>query len=183
MSRREARINREIARKLKAEEKTARFKERVVDEIKPRSEFTLSKSARAGADPNSIWSMQMTFDMHSNADRQGSWSWGQVRNWCSLFDRSGGNDCVPMATLHSLKALSWAEIDAQASGGHKKHHSHVIEDLIPEVYDRWIEIGREEEEIFRFRTSGAGRFWGYRLGSKFYAVWWDPEHKFYPVEK
>jgi hypothetical protein len=38
----------------------------------------------------------------------------------------------------------------------------------------------DETKISRLRMSGTGRLYGFRRGERFYALWWDPEHKIWP---
>ncbi len=84
-----------------------------------------------------------------------------------------------------MSGLYWYEIMAQTTGGnerHKKHHSQPFDSICNEAQDRWIEIGRVEDELFRFRTGGKQRIWGFRTGHVFNVVWWDAEHQIYPVD-
>lgn len=185
MKRREARIARQHVRALKNKEKHARFVEGVVSEHSPRALFDPdhSRTARSRANPDSIMQMQMSYDLFECAYREGAWSWGQDRNWCSPEARASAN-CLVRRTMGEMGQLNWAEILSQTTGGrdrHKKHHAQSWDRICPEAQGRWIEIGRTEDELFRFRTGGRERIWGIRLGSTFLVVWWDPEHQIYPV--
>jgi len=41
----------------------------------------------------------------------------------------------------------------------------------------------DRDMISRLRITGRRRLFGLREGHMFYALWWDPEHEVYPVEK
>lgn len=180
----QARIDRQLAKEAARQSKQARLLERVASDVEPRASYNPRKSIRQGADPASIMQMQMTFDAHGSADRQGVWSWGQDRNWCSGATCKSEDRCEILSTMLSMSALKWFEIMQQSSGGHQKHHDQELSTITPEAKERWTDhLKRGEDMLFRFRTSGKGRIWGYRSGACFHVVWWDAEHKIYPVEK
>ena len=176
------RAERKLLKKTEKAEKAARLKERMLEANSPRTSFSPTKSVRQGADPGSIMQMQITFDVHGSADRADEWSWGQHRNWCKSHQKELGN-CEIMSTMMGLAGSKWSEILAMTAGGHKRNHDQDLDTIIPEARERWKSIGRVEETLFRFRTSGKGRIWGYRTGAHFNVVWWDPEHLIYPTEK
>ncbi len=184
VSRKQARADRKLAKELDRAEKQARLRERVIEAEEPRAAFNPAKSVRQGADPSSIMQMIMTFDAHGSADREGAWTWGQHRNWCASHECQNGGACEVSSTMMAMSALKWSEILQQRSGGHQKHHDQELSSIVQEAQDRWInDLGREEDMLFRFRTTGKGRIWGYRNGPHFSVVWWDAEHQVYPVEK
>lgn len=190
VDRRQARIDRRLERQLRDSRKSARLVADIVATSEPRTGVLPADSPapRVVARPESIMSMRMTFDILSHADRADQWSWGQHRNWCSDA-RQDGDNCQLRATLIHMAGLKWAEILTQLTGNgrrrdrRKKHHSQSFSDISGEAQSRWIEIGREEDELFRFRCGGQQRIWGARQGSQFLVVWWDPEHKICPVER
>lgn len=187
MSRKEARIARKLEKQLKEAEKKARLVEVVSTDRKPRALYapSASKSARAGADPSSIMQMQMAYELFQYSDREGEWSWGELRNWCSSAAKAGAG-CIVRNSMNEMSSLTWSEIFAQTTGGkvrHNKHHSQAWDSLCNEAQERWMEIGRTEEELFRFRVGGKQRIWGVRQGAVFFVVWWDAEHQIYPTEK
>lgn len=187
MGRREARIARKNEKLLKDSEKKARLIEAVNLEQHPRASFDPEdgKKARAEATPESIMQLPMAFRLFELADRDGQWSWGQLRNWCTPEAR-GGAGCVIRASLNDMSHLTWSEILSQTTGGrerHRKHHSQSWDSLCQEAQERWLAIERTEEELFRFRVGGKERIWGVRQGATFFVVWWDAEHKVYPTEK
>ncbi len=86
--------------------------------------------------------------------------------------------------MSEMSRLTWAEILSQTTGGRerrKKHHVQSWDSICPEAQARWIEIERTEDELFRFRVGGQERIWGVRQGPVFLVVWWDAEHRIYPV--
>ena len=187
MGRREARIARKVQKQIKENDKKARLVEAVKADNKPRVlvEPEDSKFVRVAATPASIMQMKMSFKLFEYADRVGEWSWGQRRNWCSPDAREGAG-CAIRLTMNEMSQLSWAEILAQTTGGkerHKKHHPQSWDSLCNEAQERWMEIDRTEEELFRFRVGGKQRIWGVRQGPTFFVVWWDAEHQIYPTEK
>lgn len=187
MGRREARIARKVQKQIKENDKKARLVEAVAAVSQPRVllEPETSKSARTAATPESIMQMKMSFRLFEYADRDGEWSWGQERNWCSQQAKDGSG-CAIRLTMNDMCQLTWAEIFSQTTGGkdrHKKHHSQSWESICNEAQQRWIDIDRTEEELFRFRIGSKQRIWGVRQGATFFVVWWDAEHQIYPTEK
>ena len=185
-TKREARIARQNEKKLEHQEKSVRLVEAVIAEQTPRlaSDPASPHAPRIAGDPSqSIMQMRMEYQMFQDADRDGAWTWGQSRNWC-LNDREPHAACLIRSTMIQMSALNWHEISAQMTGGyerHRKHHEQSFDSLCDEAQKRWIEIGREEDELFRFRTTGKSRIWGFRIGHVFHVVWWDAEHQIYPV--
>ncbi|WP_342069685.1 hypothetical protein [Yoonia algicola] len=187
-SKKQARIDRKLAKKLEKQKRSVRFSERVQQDLNPRLAEVVGTEElpRTGADPQSIMQMRMDYVLHECADREDEWSWGQHRNWCTTA-RTSGDQCVVKSTMIMMSTLTWAEILDQRTGSkrkrRKKHHDQSWDSICGEAQSRWLKIGREEEELFRFRIGSTQRIWGYRQKSTFYVVWWDPEHKIYPTEK
>jgi hypothetical protein len=49
---------------------------------------------------------------------------------------------------------------------------------------RLVELTYDDrDEISRLRISGPGRLYGFREGTRFYALWWDPEHMIWPSKR
>ena len=153
--------------------------ERPTSEASPRISVPVSgeRQPRVGVDPGSIYQLRMTWCL-TFADLRGTWSWGQSRawtteEWCAVLQPA----------LQSFSKLTWAEIERQAAHGHRKHHSQLVGSLIAEAQARWGECGFEADEAYRFRVGAKERVWGFRAGSHFHVVWFDPEHLIYPTEK
>lgn len=186
MGRRQARIDRQVEKLVRQQEKAARLVVKVEAEQKPRQAFLpdTAKTPRATVDPGSIMQMRMEYRIHDYSDRTGTWNWGEQRDWCHS-DYGPQNSCVVRATMIEMSGLFWHEIMAQTTGGkerHKKHHSQLFDSICGEAQTRWIEIGRVEDELFRFRTGGKQRIWGFRTGHVFNVVWWDAAHGIYPTD-
>jgi hypothetical protein len=189
ISKKEAREIRKALKAVAASEKRVRFldDQSQVEPVKqPRSahENVQGRTARFSENPSSIMSMRFRFELFTDSDREGQWSWGQARNWC-LSRRDAGKTCEMRSTLDEIGQLTWDEIFAQTTGGkkrRKKHHSQDVSSLCPEAIARWEQIGRGEEELFRFRTGNKKRIWGIRERELFKVIWWDTEHKIYPVD-
>lgn len=89
-----------------------------------------------------------------------------------------------------MAALEWREIEAQQTGGHRRHrrhHDQPVTNICTEAQKDWMKarLGDTfgDRDLFRFRLSGEQRLWGYRVGATFHVVWWDPDHLVYPTEK
>lgn len=187
MGKREARIARQNQKILDRQEKGARLVEAVIEDMRPRMIDIVESSTtvpRTLENPKSIMQMRMEYRMMDSADRFGSWSWGQNRDWCAPA-YGPENACTVRSLMIEMSGLYWHEIYDQRTGGkdrHRKHHSQSWSSLCTEAQERWLEIERDEDELFRFRAGGAERVWGYRSGHVFFVVWWDRDHKIYPVD-
>jgi hypothetical protein len=112
-------------------------------------------------------------------EHAGSWSW----------DVTGSDLREIVQFLQQMERLTWSEIRAQTTGGrtgHRKHHSIEAERLCPEAQRRLRDLRLDDlDELFRFRLSGRRRLWGAINGQDgaFYALWWDPDHQVYPVDR
>ncbi|WP_305784156.1 hypothetical protein [Symbioplanes lichenis] len=113
------------------------------------------------------------------ADRgyRGAWSWPGAAEWEEIVN-----------FLCDVGASTWHEVRAQLfssnRGSHRKHHTQHVETLAPEAQERINALRHTEKfgfELFRFRLGSRQRLWGYTKGGVFYVLWWDAEHKVYPV--
>jgi hypothetical protein len=136
MSRREARIAREAAERLKEIEKSARLRARLpVDPIRVGAKVRAAKQVRIGANPGSVFGMQMTWTC-SAPDCDGGWSWGTERQWTDVA-WSG----LIEPKLKEWERLVWSEIDRLSSdSGHKMHHNMATDAICEEAQLRMIEI-------------------------------------------
>lgn len=169
MRRSEARAARAALKQVKDNEKSTRLRER------PREE----KAVRLGADPGSIFQSLMTW-IDNHKDCEGAWDSGTPRQW-SDADWNG----IIAPKLAEWARLSWAEIDAFASGGdgrHKMHHAMDVDIILDEAQLRLIEIEKCEATIFRFRLGNRRRLWGFRRVAEFQLLWYDPLHEIYPTD-
>lgn len=114
----------------------------------------------------------------ANADRVGSWSWGQDRDWAQP-DWDG----IIHPKLAEWTKLMWKEIDTFSTPTrHKSHHTMPCEELCEESQLRLMDLGHSGETIFRFRLGSSRRLWGFRVVSEFQILWYDPLHQIYPTE-
>ncbi|GGJ72822.1 hypothetical protein [Glutamicibacter ardleyensis] len=107
-----------------------------------------------------------------------AWEWGPDKEiWKDLLD-----------CLSDFSQKSWKEIEAERTGGqkrHKKHHSMDVSILHKSAQARIQKLHGDDapDSIFRFRLSGTKRLWGFRIGAIFHIVWFDANHDVYPVDK
>ena len=99
--------------------------------------------------------------------------WG----WLNLESKSKVEDIINK--LKNYERLSWGEIE-------KSNQNHLIplDRISKEARERLGEMQLYDlDSLFSFRLSGKERIWGWRYLGLFYIIWWDPEHKVYPVSK
>jgi len=178
MSRREARIERQLERELANQIKAARLKERIpLQSPRIEEEDSRVRTPRAGQDPGSVFSMKVTWTC-DDPDCDGAWSWGVARRW-SQDDW----DTIISPKLAEWSKLTWAEIDRFSSGTrHKMHHTMDTDVIRDEAQYRLIEIEKYRDVIFRFRLGNKRRLLGHRIVSNFEIIWFDPTHQIYPTE-
>ncbi len=113
-----------------------------------------------------------------SSDCEGEWSWGEQRQW----NDSEWTDDILMSMNH-LEGLDWKEIQSMSSDtGHLMHHDHDILDLCDDAVQRWVELELDQfETVFRFRLGNKKRAWGIEKGGHFYLIWWERNHRIYPV--
>lgn len=102
-----------------------------------------------------------------------------------VFDPSDEHAGAVLKFLCRMAELTWAQIEGQKSGGHKRHHDQPISSMDPEAAKDIRRCKLDEtfgDEMFRFRLTGVRRLWGFRDGRIFHVVWWDPNHKVYETE-
>jgi hypothetical protein len=179
VSKAEARIARQAAKKLRHVEKSVRMKERP-DFAEARTAIDISeRSVRTGANPGSIFGMQVQWTTES-ADRDGAWESGTARQWADECWKS-----VIYPKLEEFGKLTWGEIDQFITGGkdrHKMHHNMEVDILADEAQYRLLELDKHGDIIFRFRLAAKKRLWGFRIVNKFELLWYDPEHEIYPTD-
>jgi hypothetical protein len=92
-----------------------------------------------------------------------------------------------MKILQAVEKQKWKDV-IQASGG-RAHgtNSHLVRivDLSAEAKKRAAYLELNESELFSLRLQGDVRLWGVIKpdDGKFYVIWYDPNHKVYPVKK
>ena len=78
--------------------------------------------------------------------------------------------------LKNYESMTWASITADK----KRNHSVSVGNLIPDARKRLVELGIDEDRLFRFRLTGQQRVWGIRDRDTFAILWWDPQHEICP---
>lgn len=106
---------------------------------------------------------------------EGEWNW----------DLNPAEISGVLGAIEEYSQLTWKELTSQSR---TKHHSQRTDTLVKGARDRLTELfsakcSEYPEEIFRFRISGKVRLWGFREGGIFKILWYDRDHKVYPVKK
>ena len=113
------------------------------------------------------------------ADRafDGAWKWA--------------TDVEASQILHficEMEKLTWFDIKAQMTGSkvrRKRNHYQEVSTLCSAAQSRITQLKLDEifpEQMFRFRLDGPGRLWGFLVAGIFYVLWWDTDHKVYPLD-
>jgi len=78
--------------------------------------------------------------------------------------------------LQSYEGLKWHEVK-------RKPHCHPwgLDEIPKECYSRLEERQIDVEELFQIGLGNKPRIIGYKTGSIFYLMWYDPDHKFCPT--
>lgn len=80
--------------------------------------------------------------------------------------------------LAAFESMTWHEIIGQ------DNHEVETYKLSKAAKDRLLEIKQDDtEQLFSLRISGPKRIWGILDRNALKVLWWDPEHKVYPVPK
>ncbi len=79
--------------------------------------------------------------------------------------------------LQSYEGLKWYEVKR------KPHcHSWGLDEIPKECYERLEERQIDIEQLFQIGLGNKPRIIGYKTGSIFYLMWYDPDHKFCPTK-
>lgn len=127
------------------------------------------KIPRGGSAAANIPALPFSWSVTS-ADFKGPFGW-HVTDTKLIFD-----DVIPR--LKSFETMTWAQVDGP-SGSHFIEHG----DLCKEAQDRLGELGREVDQMFSLRVTGAKRIYGIREGAILEILWWDPDHLICPAPK
>ena len=185
LTKKEARLKREIDKKAKQKEKSVRLSSSI--EIKDqfvRSEITPSLEKT----PRSI--NLVNYQKHyfkwciTKSDITGDWSWIEQRNWTALEF----TDSIK-PHMNSYISTSWEEVEnATYNGKHgirkKLNKYQPLDSLCKEAQLRWqnIEYLTQFEELFRLRLGSDKRIWGIRLQHHFFLIWHERGHKICPID-
>lgn len=80
--------------------------------------------------------------------------------------------------LFEFEAMNWNDITAQGS------HPIATDKLCDDARARLVEIEKDDlDDLLSLRLTGTNRVWCVRTGHILRPLWWDENHKVYPVEK
>lgn len=90
-----------------------------------------------------------------------------------------------LCAIEQYSASTWKELISQGSN---KHHFQATDKLSKGARDRLGALfscsdSEYPEQIFRFRIAAKVRLWGFREGGIFKILWYDRDHRVYPVKK
>jgi hypothetical protein len=138
---------------------------------------SIARTPRLGADPGSIFHMEMTWTS-DRADCEDCWQSGTPRQWT---DDDWNIRIFPKLT--NWQQLKWSEIEkATTDSGHKMHHSMPTDVICEEAVSRLSYLQIDGDSIYRFRLGNKPRLWGLRNVAEFEILWFDPEHEIYPTD-
>jgi hypothetical protein len=132
------------------------------------------RGAATDAKPPSFDDYALFSFRYADRAHDDGWRWCQGDEWQHLLD-----------FLCEMSRLTWKDIHGQTAGGHKKHHYHDPARIVSRAQQRLVELEIrdlfDDSEFFRFRLQGKHRLWGYLRASVFYVLWWDHDHRVYPL--
>ena len=143
---------------------------------------TLDKNPRIPIPTDNYKILNLTWCI-TKADREGEWSWGELREWSSEEFKKEIE-----SHLNNLIGSSWNQIETDTYNGAKQHRKLLnkyqpIDSLCEEAQIRWnndLELS-EFEEIFRFRRGTKKRIWGVRVYDHFFTIWYERRHLICPL--
>ena len=110
-------------------------------------------------------------------------------NGAFAFDLSAIRERNYLSTIFDkmiqYEKMTWSEIKQQTHGrqGKSKHHylnpNGISSDALERI--KFMSLDEWSDSIFSFALDGKLRIIGYRDSELFHVVWFDPEHRFYPV--
>lgn len=107
----------------------------------------------------------------------GSWDWNlSPKETADLLD-----------LLATTSRLKWREVKALEVHSKKRtrrlHHSQSVDSICRDAQKRLDDLGRgDQESVFRLRHGNTVRVWGVLEGPVFSILWFDREHKIYPID-
>lgn len=121
------------------------------------------------------WSFALADHEHDD-----EWSWSCV----------GEHVTTLFPFLAEMERLTWREIrqmkvPAKGNRSRPRYHGHAVGTLSPAARSRLEALGLDDvDEVFRFRLGGTERLWGIHVPQShvFCLLWWDPDHRVYPVD-
>jgi hypothetical protein len=108
----------------------------------------------------------------------------------SPFTFEAGDPRELLDFMCSITGSTWTQVQAQMYSprnkpARQKHHYQGVDTLAAQAQARIVAAGLEEvvNEVFRFRLGSTKRLWGFVADAVFYVLWWDRDHKVYPVDR
>lgn len=99
-----------------------------------------------------------------------------------------GDPAEVLDFMCQITGSTWTQVYAQMYSpknkpSRPKHHYQGVETLVVQAQDRIVAAGLEEivDDVFRFRLASKKRLWGFVRDGVFHVLWWDREHKLYPL--
>jgi len=104
----------------------------------------------------------------------------------SLYSERAGKDWtdIILPKLRDFEGLTWAEIKRQTYGRGNKSSNHYVyvNQMLKKVGKRLEQLHLEDkEQLFSLRLGSRKRIYGIKIGSVLRIIWYDPDHKLYPV--
>ena len=136
-----------------------------------------SKEPSIEKSPLSYWKMKPSFSFRK---------YDSGMSWALPMQGKPDADIV-FSHLHDISSMTWSEV-LQASGGRSRgtnSHGVPIAKLCKEVKQRADRINLNEDNILSLRLQGKVRLWGIIEPENgcFFVIWYDPDHKVYPLSK
>ena len=185
MSKREARLQRQLDKLAKNQEKNIRLSSNI--EIKEKY-IRANVKPELKKEPRSIrqngYKEYFFSWCDTISDVKDVWSWGESRQWTE----DEYNQIIKL-NMDSHNNNSWAEVEVKTyngAGGIQKlsNKYQPIDSICEEARKRWldIEILSQFDELFRFRIGTHRRIWGIRIQHHFYLVWYERHHQICPIK-
>lgn len=132
---------------------------------------TLGERVPKAQEPNRGWNEAHPVWCFRNCDRAGEFPWSIA----------GDHASDVLNALRDLGCMTWREI---LIDNQKHYHAIEVPSLSKAALARLVALKLETlDEIVSFRLASKLRFWAIRIDHYAFLLWWDPEHKVYPVEK
>ena len=126
-------------------------------------------------DSTPCWDFRLMDHSHS-----GAWDWDLTPEEHDQF----------LAFLRDMQRSTWREIGQMTyngAGGYRKNSNHAMkaEVICEEAKSRLDKLGiGDQESLYRFRLGSSLRIWGAFIAARheFSVLWWDRDHKVYPLD-
>lgn len=185
-SKKELRLERALAKKIKQQEKSARLSSstKINDRIiRSHHKPDITKIPRLPKTDN--YKLYQFSWCHTRSDTQGCWQWGEPRQW---NDEEFQQTIEPHMVAH--RQGSWSDVESKTYSGRHNFRKLLNKyqplcSLCKEAQKRWLELEflSQFEELFRLRLGTDKRIWGIRIQHHFFMVWYERNHKICPPKK